>query len=115
MTEKIGNLILKWNDILGQFRPLESDLDMDEGIFIELIEEEDTWRYFYINGASLISRRTALRAANGISKTGYVHPKTNIRYGVDCKLDEELSPYEDLPEDLKKAQRIWYKGDYKEY
>ena len=97
--------MLKWNDIMGQFRPLESDLDMDEGIFIELIEEEDTWRYFYIKGTSLIARRTAFGAANGISKTGYIHPKNNIRYGVDCKLDEEISPYEDLPEDLKKAQR----------
>jgi len=88
---------------------------MDEGIFIELIEEEDKWRYFYIKGASLIARRTALRAANRISKTGYVHPKTNIRYGVDCKLDEELSPHEDLPEDLKKAQRTWCMGEHIEY
>ena len=84
--------MLKWNDDTGQFVPLESDADMNDGIFIELVNEEK-WRYFYIKGASLISRRIALRAANGISKTGYVHPKTNMRYGVECELVEEISPY----------------------
>lgn len=115
MTEKKGNFILKWKDEAGQFRPIESDSDKDDGIFIELIEDEEKWKYFYIKGASLIARRTSLRAANGISKTGYVHPQTNIRYGVDCKLEEETSPYEDMPENLKKSQRTWYKGEYRQY
>ncbi|UCC21272.1 MAG: hypothetical protein JSV62_08340 [Promethearchaeota archaeon] len=107
--------MLKWNDDSGQFMPIGSDADMNEGIFIELVADEEKWRYFYIKGASLISRRTALRAANGISKTGYVHPKTNIRYGVDCRLDEEISPYEDMPDTLRKSQRFWYKGEYRQY
>lgn len=115
MTEKKENFMLKWNDDTGQFVPIESDADMNEGIFIELVEDAENWRYFYIKGASLISRRTALRAANGISKTGYVHPKTNKRYGVDCKLEEEISPYEDMPDTLRKTQRSWYKGEYKQY
>ena len=115
MAEKTGNFMLKWNDDSGQFRPIESDLDMDDGIFLELLEDEEKWKFFYIKGASLISRRTSLRAANGISKTGYVHPQTNLRYGVECKLIEETSPYEDMPENLKKSQRTWYKGEYKEY
>lgn len=115
MTEKKDNFILKWNDDKGQFVPIESDADMNDGIFVELVEDEDKWRYFYIKGASLIARRTALRAANGISKTGYVHPKTNVRYGVDCKLQEEISPYEDMPDTLRKSQRSWYKGEYRQY
>jgi hypothetical protein len=115
MTEKNDNFILKWNDDKGQFVPIESDSDMNDGIFIELVENEDKWRYFYIEGASLISRRTALRAANGISKTGFVHPKTNIRYGIECSLEEEVSPYEDMPDNLRKSQRSWYKGEYKQY
>jgi len=115
MAENKGNLMLKWNDDNGQFRPIESDADMNEGIFLELIEEDDKWRYFYIKGASLIVRRTALRAANGISKAGYVHPKTNIRYGVDNKLEEQVSPYEDMPDNLRKSQRSWYKGEYRQY
>ena len=115
MAEKKDNFMLKWNDITGQFRPLESDPDMDDGIFLELLKEEDKWKFFYIKGTSLIARRTSLRAANGISKTGYVHPQTNLRYGVDCKLEEEISPYEDMPENLKKSQRTWYKGEYREY
>ncbi|NVM38027.1 MAG: hypothetical protein HWN81_20705, partial [Candidatus Lokiarchaeota archaeon] len=102
MTEKKDNFILKWNDDSGQFAPIESDADMNEGIFIELVNEEK-WRHFYIKGASLISRRTALRAANGISKTGYIHPKTNVRYGVECELKEEISPYEDMPNNLRKS------------
>jgi len=114
MAEKKGNIMLKWSDETGQFRPIGSDSDMDDGIFLELVEE-DEWKFFYIKGASLISRRTSLRAANEISKTGYVHPQTNLRYGVDCKLDEEISPYEDMPENLKKSQRTWYKGEYRQY
>ncbi|MFX1524454.1 MAG: hypothetical protein ACFFCC_13170 [Promethearchaeota archaeon] len=115
MSEKEEIIILKWLDQNGQFRPIESESDMDDGIFLELIQEDNTWKFFYIKGASLISRRTALRSANGISKTGYVHPHTKIRYGIECKLDEEVSPYEDMPEVLKKSQRTWYKGEYKEY
>jgi hypothetical protein len=115
MTEEEINFMLKWNEETGLFRPIESDSDMDDGIFLELVDSEATWKFFYIKGASLIARRTSLRAANGISKTGYVHPKDNIRYGVDCRLDEYVSPYEDLPEDLKKSQRTWYKGEYKQY
>lgn len=115
MAEKKGEFILKWNDGSDQFRPIESDSDMDEGIFLELLEEEGKWKSFYIKGASLISRRTSLRAANGISKTGYIHPQTNLRYGVECSLEEEKSPYEDMPENLKKSQRTWYKGEYRQY
>ncbi|MFX1324365.1 MAG: hypothetical protein ACFE8N_05375 [Promethearchaeota archaeon] len=115
MPEDENKIMLKWNEDSGQFQPIESELDMNEGVFLELNEEEDTWRYFYIKGASLIARRTSLRSANGISKTGYVHPQTNVRYGVDCKLEEEISPYEDMPENLKKSQRTWYKGEYQQY
>lgn len=115
MTENKDNLMLKWNNDKGQFVPIESDADMNGGIFIELIEDDDKWRYFYIKGASLVARRTALRAANGISKTGYVHPQKNLRYGVDCQLQEEISPYEDMPDNLRKTQRSWYKGEYKQY
>ena len=115
MTEKKDNLMLKWNDHKGQFVPIASDADMNEGIFIELFENDETWKYFYIKGASLINRRTALRAANGISKSGYFHPKTNIRHGIDRKLEEEISPFEDMPNNLRKSQRSWYKGEYKQY
>ena len=73
MTKKKDNFILKWNDDSGQFVPIKSDADMNEGIFIELVNE-DKWRYFYIKGASLIARRTALRTANGISKNGVYSP-----------------------------------------
>ena len=115
MAEEKGNFMLKWSDETGQFRPIESDADMDDGIFLELLDEDSTWKFFYIKGASLIARRTSLRAANGISKTGYVHPQTNIRCGVDCNLEEQISPYEDMPDNLKKSQRTWYKGEYKQY
>ncbi|KKL71298.1 hypothetical protein LCGC14_2096300 [marine sediment metagenome] len=115
MTEKKEKIMLKWNSDHGQFSPIESDTDMKYGIFIELLEEEEKWRYFYIKGASLIDRRTALRAANGISKAGFLHPERNRRYGVECNLEEEVSPYEDMPDNLKKTQRFWYKGEYKEY
>ncbi len=115
MTEKKDNLMLKWNNDKGQFVPIASDMDMNEGIFIELFENDETWKYFYIKGASLIARRTALRTANGISKTGYIHPKTNLLHGVDCKLEEEISPYVDMPSNLRKSQGSWYKGEYKQY
>ena len=112
--DKPSNLLLKWNENTGQFDPIESDESMDEGIFIELIENENVWKYFYIKGASLISRRTALRAANGIARTGYIHPGNDFRYGFDCKLVEDVSPYEDMPYQLRKSQRWWYKGEYKQ-
>ncbi|KKM69007.1 hypothetical protein LCGC14_1149000, partial [marine sediment metagenome] len=54
MTEKKGNLMLKWINDNSQFRPTESDSDMVEGIFVELNEEDAKWKYFYIKGASLI-------------------------------------------------------------
>ena len=113
--EKPKNLLLKWNETTGKFDPIESDKSMDEGIFIELIEDENIWKYFYIKGASLIARRTSLRAANGIARTGYIHPGDQIRYGFDCKLEEEVSAYEDMPQELRKSQRWWYKGDYKQF
>ena len=116
MTEKeLSNLMLKWNDDKGIFEPIEADSDMNDGIFIELDEKEQKWKYFYIEGASLIARRTALRSANGIAKTGYVHPKDDIRYGIGCELAEEKSPYADMPSNLRKSQRSWYKGEYKQY
>ncbi len=111
--EEASNLLLKWNEDTGKFDPIDSDEAMDEGIFLELLDDDKKWKYFYIKGASLIARRTALRAANGISKTGYVHPKTNIRYGVDYKLEEEVSPYEDMPKELRVSQRYWYDPNYK--
>ena len=113
--EKSKNLLLKWNETTGKFDPIESDKSMDEGIFIELIEDENIWKYFYIKGVSLIARRTSLRAANGIARTGYIHPGNQLRYGFDCKLEEEVSPYEDMPLELRKSQRWWYKGDYKQF
>ena len=108
-------LLLKWNEDTDKFDPIQSDQGMHEGVFLELIEEDRIWKYFYIKGASLIARRTARRAANGIAKTGYVHPSTNIRYGVDFTLEEELSPFEDMPENIQKSQRDWYGGHYKEF
>jgi len=108
MSKEDSKLILKWNEEQGQFNPIADESEMDEGIFIDLLEDEKKWKYFYIEGASLIARRTALRSANGIAKTGYVHPETNVRYGVECKLEEEKSPYEDMPDSLRKAQRAWY-------
>jgi len=113
--EKPKKLLLKWNETTGKFDPIESDKSMDVGIFIELIEGEKIWKYFYIKGASLIARRTSLRAANGIARTGYIHPDNQIRCGSDCKLEEEVSPYEDMPQELRNTQRSWYKGDYKEF
>jgi hypothetical protein len=113
--KKPNSLLLKWNDETGKFEQIESDASMDEGIFIELIGDENKWKYFYIKGASLIARRTALRAANSIARTGYIHPGDGIRYGFDCSLEETVSPYEDMPITLRKSQRWWYKGEYKKY
>ncbi|MFW9829791.1 MAG: hypothetical protein ACFFEY_19615 [Candidatus Thorarchaeota archaeon] len=53
----------------------------------------------------MIIHRTTLRAANGISMTGFIHPKTNVHYCIKCILEEEKSPYEDMPEDLRISQR----------
>jgi hypothetical protein len=107
------HLILKWNENTGKFDPIESDGEMDDGIFLELKDDERKWRYFYIKGASLIQRRTALRAANGISKTGYLHPYSQRRYGVDYDLEEEVSAFQDMPTNLRKSQRHWYDPRYK--
>jgi hypothetical protein len=111
--QELEKLLLKWNTETGQFDPIESDGQLDEGVFIELVDEERKWKYFYIEGASLIARRTALRSANGIAKTGYKHPETDVRYGVECKLEEEKSPYEDMPATLRVAQRAWYTKEKK--
>ena len=113
MSKEESKLILKWNEEEGQFNPIKDEAEMNAGIFIELNDAEKKWRYFYITGASLIARRTALRSANGIAKTGYLHPKTNVRYGVECKLEEEKSPYEDMPDTLRVAQRAWYTKERK--
>ena len=106
-------VLLKWHADEGIFKPIESDEEMEEGVFLELMQETKEWKYFYIKGASLIDRRTALRSANGISKTGYVHPINNYRYGVEHKLLEEQDPYEDLTPELKQSQRSWYGGHYR--
>ena len=108
-------LLLKWNADTDKFEPIQSDKGMHEGVFLELNDEERKWNYFYIKGASLIVRRTARRAANGIAKTGYVSPVNNVRFGVDYTLEEELSPFENMPEDIQKSQRDWYGGHYKEF
>jgi len=116
MTDNESKIVLlKWHPDSDKFQPIESDGEMDEGVFLELLPDTQQWKYFYIKGASLIDRRTALRAANGISKTGYVHSKDNIRYGVEHKLLEEQGPYDDLSDDLKKSQRSWYGGEPKKF
>ncbi|MBN1801016.1 MAG: hypothetical protein JW891_05875 [Candidatus Lokiarchaeota archaeon] len=108
-------VLLKWDDKKGAFDPIESIDGMHEGVFLELLDDEKKWKYFYIKGASLIARRIARRAATGIAKTGYVHPKTNVRMGIEFELDEEVSPFEDMPEDIQRSQRDWYDGHYKQY
>ncbi len=113
--EKHESLMLKWNEEAGQFQPVKSDEEMNDGIFMDLNVEKKRWKYFYIDGASLISRRTALRSANGIAKTGYVHPDDNVRYGANCALKQDKDPHEDMPDNLRVAQRKWYKGEYKQY
>lgn len=105
-VSKNGKILLIWNPDLDEFKPI--DERSGEGIFMELIPEESQWIYSYTKGSSLIARRTALRSANGISKTGYVHPVSKIRYGVECQLIEEESPYTDMPDKLKQPQRTWY-------
>ncbi len=99
------NIVLKWNEDAGKFEPVESEEGINEGIFLELKANERKWIFFYISGVSMITKLTALRAANGISKTGFVHPSTGIRLGVECKLDEEVSPFKDIQEYVQKSQR----------
>ncbi|MHA1669872.1 MAG: hypothetical protein ACTSV5_04745 [Promethearchaeota archaeon] len=103
-------LLLKWDEDIDKFEPIESDQGMYEGVFLELIEADRIWKYFYIKGVSLITRCTARRAANGIAKTGYVHPSTNIRYGVAFTLEEELSPFENMPRKYSKISEglVWW-------
>ncbi len=112
MVEENSKILLKWNDYSDVFDPIKSEGDMGDGVFIELDEANQKWKYFYTSGASLISRRTALRSANGISKTGYVHPKDGLRYGIECELVQEKSQFADMPENLRKSQRSWYGGEY---
>lgn len=115
MNEDLSeNLMLKWKHEVGKFFPVESDGQMEKGIFLELNRDENHWKYFYIKGASLIARRTALRAANSIAKAGYLHPITNFRYGSDLELNEKSSPYQDMPEQIIRAQRTWYDPFYKQ-
>ncbi|MHA1821602.1 MAG: hypothetical protein ACTSU2_03415 [Promethearchaeota archaeon] len=99
------NFILIWNDDKQEFIPVENK-DGD-GIFLEYIPAESKWLYSYRN-ASLIQRRTSERKANGIAKTGYVHPDSGIRYGASFKLELEKPDTDDLSPDLKKSQRSWY-------
>ncbi|MHA1730214.1 MAG: hypothetical protein ACTSWY_16005 [Promethearchaeota archaeon] len=96
--------ILRWNNDEGEFEPIKSKAD--KGIFMILDVEKQQWIYSYTEGVSLISRRTALRKANGIAKTGFVHPISKIRIGVACKLVQTDS--EKLPDKLYSPQRAWY-------
>ena len=110
MSEEEGNITfrLRWNPDADSFEPTDMDDTAKGSVFLELIEDQQTWYYYYTEGASLIDRRTALRSARGISKTGYVHPEKGIRHGSDYKLKEEVDQYKDLAADLKKSQRSWY-------
>ncbi len=105
--EKRVEIILKWNDDTGEFDPVESK-DGDIGVFMSLNKEDSQWIYSYTEGCSLISRRTALRSANGIAKTGYVHPISKIRYGNNFELIQEIDQYKDMPSKLRDPQRSWY-------
>ena len=59
MIEKESkNLMLKWNDDTHVFDPIESESDMNEGIFIELNEKNKTWKYFYIQGGCCVGKRS---------------------------------------------------------
>lgn len=115
MGEDKKSLMLKWNEDDGKFEPVASDGDTNDGIFMDLNIGKKQWRYFYIEGASLIARRTSLRSANGIAKTGYLHPGDDLRYDVNCKLEQDVDPHKDMPDNLRAAQRAWYKGEYKQY
>ena len=100
-----NHVVLRWSDDEGDFLPI-TDLE-GEGIFMDLDEGNKQWIYSFTKGVSLISRRTALRKANGISKTGYIIPITKIRVGVECKLVEKTADT-DLPIKLRDQQRTWY-------
>jgi len=100
-----SHVILRWSDDEGDFLPIE-DLD-GEGIFMVLDQPNKQWIFSFTKGVSLISRRTALRKANGISKTGYIIPVTKLRVGVECKLVEQTADT-DLPTKLREQQRAWY-------
>ena len=110
------NLKLTWNESSGDFQPTSIE-DKSEGVFLELFESEKKWRYYYTQTSGLIARRTALRTARGIAKTGYIHPGPGARYGgggVDFKLEEEKDQDAELDDNLKKSQRDWYGGHYKD-
>jgi hypothetical protein len=111
MSEEDSKIILRWNHDDGEFEKISAK--EGDGVFMELKPEENIWFYSYQN-ATLIARRTSERKANGISKTGWVDPTTGIRHGVEFKLVQEKSRYEDLSDDLKKKQRAWYGGEYRE-
>ncbi|MHA1149648.1 MAG: hypothetical protein ACTSR8_15540 [Promethearchaeota archaeon] len=117
MAEEMNiKLKLYWDEDKGKFMPM-SEEGIHSYVFLDLIEDNENkhWQYYYIEDAPLIARRTALRSARGIAKTGYVHPEENKRYGVRYDLKEEFDQYEHLSDDLKKSQRSWYGGHYKEY
>lgn len=117
MSEETNiKLKLYWDEDKGYFMPM-SEEGIESHVFLDLIEDNEKkhWQYYYIDGAPLIARRTALRSARGIAKTGYVHPEENIRYGVNYSLKEEFDQYEHLADDLKKSQRSWYGGHYKQF
>ena len=115
MSETNITLRLKWNSGADSFEPTTLEDTAKGSVFLELIDDQQRWYYYYTEGASLIEKRTALRSARGIAKTGYVHPGTGVRHGVDFKLEEEVDQYKDLADDLKKSQRSWYGGHYKEF
>jgi len=104
---KTKKIALRWSNDEGDFIPIDSV--EGDGIFIELDEKNKIWTYSYTPGVSLISRRTAYRKANGISKTGFVMPITSLRVGTACKLIEKEAGAEgSVPEKLRAQQRTWY-------
>jgi len=104
---KTKNIALRWSNDEGDFIPIDSV--EGDGIFIELDEKNKNWTYSFTPGVSLISRRTAFRKANGISKTGFVMPITSMRVGVACKLIEKEEGAEgSVPAKLRAQQRTWY-------
>ena len=109
------NLLLKWNEDTGKFDLTDSKDEASNGVYLELHDEEKKWLYSFMRGASLIAKRTARRAADGIAKTGYIHPTEGKRYGVECKLEEEVSQFSGLSEDITRSQRDWYSGNYKQF
>lgn len=102
---KTGPLILWWNTDAGSFDPTDSKSD---GIFLERDDGNKLWLFSYTPGTGLIARRTALRRANEISKTGYIHPLSKLRTGIEYTLKELEDPYANLPDSIKSPQRTWY-------